>query len=102
MRHRNDVRGERSDTRVRRLLFRSWNRGTQESDLLLGPFADVSLLGLEDEQLDRYEALLDCVDPDLFDWIVVGIAPPPEHDHDVMRLLRSFCARRESRSNQSA
>ncbi|MDB6046421.1 MAG: Flavinator of succinate dehydrogenase [Gammaproteobacteria bacterium] len=26
-----------------RLLFRSWHRGTQESDLLLGSFADTSL-----------------------------------------------------------
>jgi antitoxin CptB len=34
--------------------------------------------------------LLDCTDPDLFDWIVAGIPPPKEYDHDVMRLLRSF------------
>jgi succinate dehydrogenase flavin-adding protein (antitoxin of CptAB toxin-antitoxin module) len=34
--------------------------------------------------------LLDCTDPDLHDWTAVGIAPPEEYDHDVMRLLRSF------------
>ena len=43
-------------------------------------------------QLDRFEALLDCTDPELFDWIIGGIAPPPQHDHDVLqaaaRLLR--------------
>jgi antitoxin CptB len=31
-------------------------------------------------------------DTDLFDWILDGGQPPPEHDHDVMQLLRSFCA----------
>lgn len=86
------------EKRRRRLLFRSWHRGTQ----LLGSFADVSLPGLEDEQLDRFEALLDCTDPDLFDWIVAGAAPPPEHDHDVMQLLRGFCMQRPSRSNEAA
>jgi len=34
--------------------------------------------------------LLDCTDPDLFDWIVAGIASPKEYEHDVMRLLRAF------------
>ena len=84
---------DQSGIRVRRLLFRSWHRGTQESDLILGRFAEGALAGFDDEQLDRFEALLDCTDPDLFDWIIVGIRPPPEHDHDVTRMLRNFCAR---------
>jgi antitoxin CptB len=89
------------DVRSRRLLFRSWRRGTQESDLILGSFAEESLESLDSIQLDRFEALLDCTDPDLFDWIFGGSAPPPEHDHDVMRLLRDFCAMRHRRPQQS-
>jgi antitoxin CptB len=82
---------DHADVRCRRLLFRSWNRGTQESDLILGSFAETSLPMLDGIQLDRLEALLDCSDPDLFDWIF-GVTPPPaQHDHDVMRLLRDFC-----------
>ena len=88
------LRGDDFDLRCRRALFRSWNRGTQESDLILGPFAETSLAGLDSAQLDRFEALLECTDPDLFDWVIGGYAPPPEHDHDVMRLLRDFGARR--------
>jgi antitoxin CptB len=84
---RHDLR----DVRCRRLLFRCWHRGTQESDLILGPFAERSLANLDSAQLDRFEALLDCTDPDLFDWIFGCSAPPPEHDHDVMHLLRGFC-----------
>jgi antitoxin CptB len=87
------------DDRCQRLLFRCWHRGTQESDVILGSFAETSLIKLGSAQLDRFEALLDCSDPDLFDWILGGIAPPPEHDHDVMWLLRSSCAARRSQTH---
>ena len=56
-----------ADIRCGRLLFRCWHRGTQESDLILGPFAEGSLDTLDSGQLGRFEALLDCTDPDLFD-----------------------------------
>jgi antitoxin CptB len=58
------------DLQRQRSLFRCWHRGTQESDLILGPFAETSLKDFDSSQLDRLEALLDCTDPDLFDWIV--------------------------------
>jgi len=78
----------------RKLMFRSWRRGTQESDLLLGSFAEESLGSLGEAQLERFQALLDCSDPDLFDWIF-GVSPsPPGHDNDVMGLLRAFCSAR--------
>ena len=79
-----------SEIRRKRLLFRSWHRGTRESDLILGRFADAHLAGFDEAQLDRYEALLDCADADIFDWVSGRTAPPPEHDHDVTRLLISF------------
>jgi antitoxin CptB len=78
------------EIRRKRLSFRSWHRGTRESDLILGRFADSHLAGLDDGQLDRYEALLDCADADIFDWVSGRAEPPPEHDHDVTRLLVSF------------
>jgi antitoxin CptB len=80
-----------SDVRRRRLLFRSWHRGTQESDLMLGAFAEIFIPDLDAGQLDRFEALLDCSDAELFDWILGGSTPPEQYDHDVMRLLRDFC-----------
>ena len=79
-----------SDIRRKRLLFRSWHRGTRESDLILGRFAEAHLAALDAGQLDRYEALLDCADADLWDWVAGRAPPPPEHDHDVTRLLLAF------------
>jgi len=78
------------DPRRKRLLFRSWHRGTREADLILGSFAEQHLAGFDEAQLDRYEALLEVSDPDLFDWITGRAAPPLESNHDVTRLLLAF------------
>ncbi|SED23150.1 succinate dehydrogenase assembly factor 2 [Bradyrhizobium erythrophlei] len=91
---------EHPDIRGRRLLFRCWHRGTQESDLILGSFAERSLETLNSDQIGRFEALLNCTDPDLFDWIFGVSDPPPEHDNDVMELLRSFCNERNRAPRQ--
>jgi len=79
-----------SEIRRRRLSFRSWHRGTREADLILGRFADEHLARFDEAQLDRYEALLDCPDPDIFAWVSGRTALPPDHDHDVTRLLLAF------------
>ena len=79
-----------SEIRRKRLLFRSWHRGTRESDLILGRFADNHLAEFDEAQLDRFETLLDCTDADIFDWVSGRAALPPEHNHDVTRLLLSF------------
>jgi antitoxin CptB len=78
------------DIRRKRLLFRSWHRGTREADLILGSFAEANLAAFDEGRLDRYEALLECPDADLFDWIAGRAAPPPEYDTDVTRLLLTF------------
>jgi antitoxin CptB len=78
------------EIRRKRLLFRSWHRGTKETDLLLGSFAERHLSTFSEVQLDRYEALLENDDGRLYDWITGRSPPPPEQDHDVMRLLRDF------------
>jgi antitoxin CptB len=78
------------DIRRKRLLFRAWHRGTREADLILGSLAEAHLAGFDEAQLERFEALLEVSDAELFDWINRRVAPPPEHDHDVTRLLLAF------------
>ncbi len=78
------------DIRRKRLLFRSWHRGTKETDLLVGSFAEQHLAAFSEAELDRYEALLDNDDGDLFDWITGRAPAPPECDGDILSLLRNF------------
>ena len=76
------------DARRKRLRFRCWRRGSREADLLLGRFADSHLDRLGAAQLARLERLLECDDPDIWDWAVRGAPPPPAHDTDILAMLR--------------
>ena len=82
--------GEPIAVRRKRLIHQSRYRGCLEADLVLGRFAERQLATLDPAQLDRYEALLDQPDVDILGWISGRLAVPPEHDHDVLDLLRSF------------
>jgi len=77
-------------TRRKRLKFRSWHRGTREMDLILGRFADAHIDAMSPEQLDRYAALLENNDPDIYDWLTDRATPPPAAETDVLQLLRRF------------
>jgi antitoxin CptB len=81
---------ETPDIRRKRLLFRSWHRGTREADLLLGPFAERHLGEMTLGQLDLYEALLEENDATLYDWISGRAEPPAERDSAVLRSLMKF------------
>lgn len=57
------------EKRQKRLIFRSWHRGTKEMDLLMGTFADEYAMSFTIEEVDIYEAILEENDPDLYNWI---------------------------------
>ncbi len=78
------------ESQRKRLRYRSRNRGTKETDLLLGRFADRHLEAFDPGQLARYDALLQESDPDILAWITGREAPPAEHDNDVTKLLLDF------------
>lgn len=81
---------ESTETRLKRLRFRSWHRGFKEADFVIGYFADAHLQTLTPEELDQYEALIGVEDRDLWEWITEKTPTPPEHDHGVMDRIKSF------------
>jgi len=82
--------GDPESVRRKKLLFRSWHRGTREADLLLGTFAERHLGAFDEGQLDRYEGLLEIDDAVLYDWIAGRATPPDANNSDVLRLLLNF------------
>jgi antitoxin CptB len=80
------------DVRRRRLLYRSWHRGTREMDLIMGRFADAVIASLTEAELDAFERLSEVPDPDLYAWITGQRAAPAEHETDMLRRLRGFNA----------
>jgi antitoxin CptB len=83
------------DVRRRRLLFRSWHRGTREMDLIMGGFADAFIARLNGQDLDDYERLTEVPDPELLEWIIGEGLVPAAYDCDVLRNLRAFHRGRE-------
>jgi len=72
----------------KRLLYQSRHRGTKESDLFLGAFADFYLPNFGAAELAEYESILAEDDDTLFDWIYGRVKPP--RDGAVIRLLLTF------------
>jgi len=78
------------DERRRKLLFRSWHRGTREMDFVMGRFADACLARLNDAELSEFEQLIEVADPLLYDWVSGAAAPPARYDTGLLRRMRDF------------
>lgn len=87
----------------KRLIFRSWHRGTREMDLIMGTFADSCVESLSAEDLDLYDQLLEIPDPDLYNWVSGREDVPEEHLTAVMSmLLEHHVASNLTKSNAKA
>lgn len=92
-----ETAGEDIAMRRRRVRYRAWHRGTQEMDLVLGPYADAHVETLDAATLDRLEAFMAEEDTDLLAW-VMGQEPLPAHiDREIFDTVVAFLRERVSR-----
>jgi len=63
-------------TRIKRLRFRAWHRGTKEADLMIGGFFDRLHHGWDDQSLDWFERFMEEQDVDIMAW-AMGVQPVP-------------------------
>jgi len=89
---------ETQEARLKRMAMRSWRRGTKEMDLILGPFADTHLAGLEEDDLVLYDRLLQENDQDLIAWIL-GHSVPPADLAPFLTRIADFARARLSTGN---
>jgi antitoxin CptB len=76
------------ETRLKRLRFRAWHRGTKEADLMVGGFLDHHGETWDEGQIDWFEALLEEQDVDIMAW-AIGTQPVPERwEGTMMNQLR--------------
>lgn len=78
---------ESLEKKRKQLIFRSWHRGTKEMDLIMGSFADKYIMSFEEQDLALYEEVLECSDPDLYNWITDKEDIPAQHNNKVMIML---------------
>lgn len=70
---------ETAEARLKRLQMRAWRRGTKEMDLVMGPYADARLAGMDDATLAAFDALQGENDQDLMQWVLGQVPPPAAH-----------------------
>ena len=58
------------DERRRKVLFRAWQRGVREIDLIVGRFADAHIATLDAAALDDFERLIEAPNAELYAWVV--------------------------------
>jgi antitoxin CptB len=84
---------EAPEARLKRMKMRAWRRGTKEMDLMLGPFADAHLAGMDPEALAAFDALLEESDQDLMRW-VLGQDPAPAAHDAILGAVADFARQR--------
>jgi antitoxin CptB len=64
-------------TRLKRMQFRAWHRGTREADYMIGGYFDRFSADWDDEALVWFETLLEEEDVEIMAW-AIGTQPVPE------------------------
>ena len=76
------------ETRLKRLMYRSWHRGCKETDIVLGNFAERFLSAMPAEELDVWELLLEENDVDIWDWLTEKSPPARAEYAGLLERLR--------------
>lgn len=78
------------ETRLKRLSFRAWHRGTREADMMMGGFFVRYGKAFCDDGIDWFERLLDEDDVDVMAW-AIGMQPvPPAFANDYMTAMQKL------------
>lgn len=78
------------ESRLKRLGFRAWHRGTKEADMMMGGFFDREGASFSDEDITWYEALMEQEDVDIMGWVIGTIPCPPQFEGPIMTALRKL------------
>ena len=78
------------ETLRKRIFYKATHRGMQETDKIIGGFAEQELEKLSKDYLYDFDKLLDVPDVDLLNWILGNEAVPESFDNEIFRLIVVF------------
>ncbi len=78
------------ETRLKRVRFRAWHRGTREADLLVGGFFDAHGVAWGEAELAWFEALLEEQDVDIMAWAIGSQPVPVAWEGEIMSAMRAL------------
>ncbi|MGN7678219.1 MAG: succinate dehydrogenase assembly factor 2 [Anaplasma sp.] len=79
--------GESQERKRKRLLYRSVHRGCKETDILLGGFAQRYLDQLDEEQLKKYEVIVELDDELLYSYLAGRLEVPGSVDSELIERI---------------
>ena len=77
-------------SRIKRLKFRAWHRGTREADFMIGCFFDTHHGGWDVASIDWFEALLDEDDVEIMAWALGTQDVPARYAGPLMDAFRKL------------
>ena len=78
------------ETLRKRIFYKATHRGMQETDKIIGGFAEQELEKLSKDYLYDFDKLLDVPDVDLLNWILGNEEVPESFDNEIFRLIVAF------------
>ena len=78
------------ETLRKRIFYKATHRGMQETDKIIGGFAEQELEKLSKDYLYDFDKLLDVPDVDLLNWILGNEEVPESFDNEIFRLIIVF------------
>jgi antitoxin CptB len=78
------------ETLRKRIFYKATHRGMQETDKIIGGFAEQELEKLSKDYLYDFDKLLDVPDVDLLNWILGNEEVPELFDNEIFRLIVVF------------
>jgi antitoxin CptB len=75
---------------INMLIYRSWHRGSKETDILLGDFAKSEIHSLSPDEIAIYTKLIEENDWDIYEWILNETAQIPSQYLGIIEKIRSF------------
>ncbi len=75
---------------LKKLLYKSCNRGCRETDLIVGCFARDNLEKMTNEELIIFEEILNIPDADIYDYYTEKKLVPKENMSPIMQKLLKY------------
>lgn len=77
-------------SRLKRIKYRAWHRGTREADYMIGCFFDRYGETWNEAELDWFEKLLDEEDVDIIGWALGSLSVPADYQGEQMDAFRKL------------
>ncbi len=77
-----------AESRLRRLRFRAWHRGTREADYMIGCYFDRFHREWGEAELAWFETLVEQDDVDIMGWALGSLSIPPQYDGAMMARMQ--------------